>query len=250
MSGHSKWAQIKRQKGVADIKRGAVFTKLGNAITIAARQGGGDPTSNFKLRLAIEKARSANMPKENIERAIKRGIGGGEGTKIEEVIYEAYGPGGIALLIEVATDNRNRTNADVKSVLNRFGGKTAATGAVAYQFKQHGLLTVEIGNKSLEEAELAIIDAGAADFEEQDGTILVYTEAKETEKTKETLMAVGLIVKEMSLSWEPITTITIFDEKTAKQITNLMDALEDLADVTALAANFDIPETLLNQISS
>ncbi len=250
MSGHSKWAQIKRSKGTADIKRGAAFTKLGNAITITARQGGGDPGANFKLRLAIEKARSANMPKENIERAIKRGIGGGEGAKIEEVIYEAYGPGGIALLIEVATDNRNRANADIKGVLNKFGGKMAAAGAVAYQFKQRGLLTVDIGDKTSEEAELAIIDAGAIDFEEQDGTILVYTEAKETEKTKEALGAAGLTVPEMSLSWEPVTTLTITDGKIAKQITHLMEMLEDLTDVTAVAANFDIPETLLNEISN
>lgn len=250
MSGHSKWASIKRSKGAADVKRGATFTKLANAITVAARQGGGGAESNFKLRLAIEKARQANMPKDNMERAIKRGTGELGGAKIEDIIYEAYGPGGIALMIEAASDNRNRTTAEVKSILNKYGGKLAGSGAVTYQFKQRGVISLEVGDKSIEEAELAVIDAGAQDFEEQAGIILVYSEPKETERVRSVLETSGLKATDTALSWEPTTTIEISDEKVAKQVLRLTESLESLDDVTAVSGNFDIPAVLLDKMAA
>lgn len=170
MSGHSKWSQIKRQKGAADLKRGAIFSKLTNAIILAAKNGG-DPEANFVLRMAIEKARAASMPKENIDRAVKRGTGELGGTKIEEILYEAIGPNSIGILIEAATDNRNRTNSTIKNIISSFGGKLAGSGAVTYQFERMGRLSIDLQGKDREKLELQVIDVGAIDFDEQ-GDIL------------------------------------------------------------------------------
>ena len=244
MSGHSKWSQIKRQKGAADIKRGAVFSKLTNAIILAAKKGS-DPASNFTLKMAIEKARSADMPKENIERAIKRGAGDEGGTQIVEVLYEAIGPAGIGIMIEAATDNKNRTTAGIKNILSTYGAKLASTGAVAYQFIKMGKLLIEIGGKDREEIELQIIDAGAEDFEDLTSEIAVYTKPNEQEIVKKALESQGLKIKEANLSWEPKSLTQVSDKRDASKILPLMDALENLEEITAVYANFDINEELI-----
>lgn len=243
MSGHSKWAQIKRQKGAADAKRSTTFTKLANAITVAAREGGGDPGANFKLRLAIDQARSANMPKENIERSIKRGTGELAEAALETALYEAYGPGGVAILIEMATDNRNRALAAIKSVLTKHGGKLAESGAVRYLFKPQGIMTAQGGSPEIDEA--AIIESGAEDYQDNgDGTWLVSTTAQETGAVARALESAGLTVGDIALTQGPQTTVTIEDEKTAHQLIALIEELEALDDVSHVASNFALDPTL------
>jgi YebC/PmpR family DNA-binding regulatory protein len=238
MSGHSKWSTIKRQKGAADAKRSASFTKLSNAITVAARDGGGDPSSNFKLRLAIDKAREANMPKDNIERAIKRGTGELGGAVFEHVIYEAYAPGGAALLIDVNTDNRNRAIAGVKSILNKYSAKLAESGSVGYLFETTGMMTVSgTDQKSIE---TAIIESGADDYDaDEDGTYTVYTEPKETAGVAQRLQKQGLTVSDMELSQEPKAVVEVADQKTVESLVKLIADLEQLDDVSAVYSNFD-----------
>jgi YebC/PmpR family DNA-binding regulatory protein len=235
MSGHSKWSTIKRQKGVADAKKANVFTKLANAITVAARAGS-DPSMNFQLRLAIDRARVANMPKDNIERSIARGAGMGGAAAIEEVMYEAYGPGGTAILIEAATDNRNRTAADIKAALNKYNGKLATAGAVQYLFEKHG--TISIGKRGIdaEAAELTIMESGAVDYEVDDDNFLIYTKPDELESVKKHLESHGLKISDAHLSWEPKQTVALDDETAAKAI-KLLDALDELDDVTSVASN-------------
>lgn len=243
MSGHSKWSQIKRQKGVADLKRGQVFGKLTNAIISAARTGG-DPNTNFTLKMAIEKARSADMPKENIERAIKRGNGELGGAQIQDVLYEVIGPQNIGIMIEAVSDNKNRTTSEIKNALNKFGAKLADPGAVAYQFEKMGKLLVDLENADRENIELVAIDAGAEDFEEQDESLAVYTKPHELEIVKKAFEEKGLVLKETNLTWEPKNLITISDESVAQKILALMEALDNLDDVTAIHANFDLLSTL------
>lgn len=247
MSGHSKWSQIKRQKGAADIKKGMVFTKLGNAIVLAVRQGGGviDPNQNFRLRLAIEKARSANMPKENIERSIKRAQGR-EGGELEEVIYEGFGPGGVAVMVEVATDNRQRSGQEVKNVLEKVGGTLGGPGAVSYQFKQMGMLTVKKSGKSLDETFLLAADAGAQDLEEAGESFLIYTKPEELAQIKQKLEEQNLLVEGAELTFKPTTTVPVGSRDKADQILGLMEKLEALDDVQKVYANFDIPDELLS----
>lgn len=243
MSGHSKWSQIKRQKGAADVKRGAAFSKLTNAIIVAARSGG-DPSSNFSLKMTIEKARAANMPKENIERAIKRGTGEIAGAQVEEVLYEALGPGGVGIIIEAATDNRNRTNSEIKNVLGKAGGKLASSGAITYQFERMGKLLIDLKDQNHEDLELKVIDAGAKDLEEIDNNLLVYTAPRELEKVKHALEQEGMVILEASLTWETKNLITISDDTVAQKILNLMEALDSLDDVTAIFANFNLSTSL------
>lgn len=245
MSGHSKWSQIKRQKGAADVKRGAAFSKLTNAIIVAAKQGGGNPDSNFTLKIAIDKARAANMPKENIERAIKRGTGEIAGAAIEEILYEAIGPAGVGIIIEAATDNRNRTTPEIKNILTRFGAKLASVGAVQYQFNKMGKILVEKGEKNSEEIELLAIDAGAQDFDEQENDLAVYTAPTELRLVKEELEKNDVAIKETSLSWEPKDMVEVTDRNEAQKIVNLMQTLEALDDVTGVYANFNIKEDLI-----
>jgi YebC/PmpR family DNA-binding regulatory protein len=238
MSGHSKWSTIKRQKGAADAKRSANFTKLANAITIAARDGGGDPSSNFKLRLATEKAREANMPKDNIERAIKRGTGELDGAVFAHVLYEAYAPGGVALLIDVNTDNRNRAIAGVKSVLNKHGAKLAESGAVGYLFEPTGVMTLSSGQS--EALEMAIIDSGATDYEpNNDIGYTVYTEVKETAQVAQHLQGLGYAVNDIELSQEPKSTVAVSDPKISETLMKLMSELEEMDDVSAVYTNFE-----------
>lgn len=238
MSGHSKWSTIKRQKGVEDAKRSASFTKLSYAITIAARDGGGDPETNFKLRLAMDKARSANMPKDNIERAIKRGTGELGGAEFEHIVYEAYAQGGTAVLIEVNTDNRNRAVASIKSLLNKYNAKLAESGSVSYLFEQTGVMSVN--GKLSEETEMAIIESGATDYEAgEDGTFSVYTDPKEVTTIAEALQKQGFTVKDVELSQESKAIIEIADPNIVESLIKFMADLEDLDDVSSVYTNFD-----------
>ncbi len=237
MSGHSKWHSIKHQKAAADAKRGAAFTKLANAITIAAKQGGGDPVVNFKLRLVMGKARSANMPQANIERAIKKGTGELGGAQVEEILYEGYGPGAVAILVEVATDNRNRAASEVRSAFTKHGGRLAEAGAVAFQFEQKGQIVL---NQTGDEAELAAIDAGADDMNEEDGKLYVYTPAAKLDQVRSALAAQNRPIDSAELAYIPRTSVTISDRKILNQLIAIMETLDDLDDVTETYANFEV----------
>lgn len=242
MAGHSKWAKIHRGKAIEDAKRGAVFTKLGNNIALAAK-GGADADLNFALRLAIDKAKAANMPLNNIQRAIDRGSGKLGGEQIQEVMYEGYGPAGTAILVECATDNINRTYPDVRLAFSKHGGNIAEKGAVAFQFDHKGMITVKGTGEDLL---LQVLDAGAEDAEEEDGEMVVYTDPKELAKVRDALKEAGLEVVEAELTYVPKNTIEITDATAAGKIARLMDALEGLDDVSATHVNFDMPEELLN----
>src|SRR6201994_2110755 len=227
MSGHSKWSTIKREKGAKDAARGALFTKLGNNIAMAARAGT-DPEMNFALRLAVDKARAANMPMANIQRSIDR-VKDKNAAQLQEVIYEGYGPGGVAILVEAATDNINRTYPEVRLAFSKHGGNIAEKGAVAFQFDHKGMIRVK---GSGDEVLLQALDAGAEDVQEEGGESVVYTETKDLAKVRDTLREAGLEVVEAELTYVPNTTIEVTDAGTAGKIMRLMDALEDSDDVT------------------
>jgi YebC/PmpR family DNA-binding regulatory protein len=243
MSGHSKWSTIKREKGAKDAARGAVFTRLGNAIALAAR-GGTDPDTNFALRLAMDKAKAANMPGANIQRAIDR-IKDKSAAQLQEVLYEGYGPGGVAILAEVATDNLNRTYPEVRLAFSKHGGNIAEKGAVAFQFDQKGMIRVRgVAN---DELLMQAIDAGAEDVQEEDnGESVIYTNPKDLAKVRDALKEQSVEITEAELTYVPNTTIEVTDEATAGKIMRLMDALESLDDVTTTHVNFDIPEELIS----
>ncbi|HLY65674.1 MAG TPA: YebC/PmpR family DNA-binding transcriptional regulator [Chloroflexota bacterium] len=248
MSGHSKWAQIKRQKGVNDARRGQEFTKVGREITVAAREGGGDPDANFRLRLAIQKAREVNMPQDNIQRAINRGTGADkEGGQLEELLYEGYGPGGVAMMIQVLTDNRNRAAADVRNVFTRAGGNMGEAGSVAWMFDQKGLITVELDGLSAEDAEMAAIDAGADDIQESDGVLEVYTDKAQLDTVRKALDAQKLKIGSADLVMVPKTSMDL-DEKSATSVARLMDRLEELDDVQRVYANAEISDEIMASI--
>jgi YebC/PmpR family DNA-binding regulatory protein len=230
MSGHSKWAQIHRQKSIADAKKGQLFTKLANAITIAAKTGGGDPEANFALRLAIEKAKAANMPKENIERAIKRGTGEIGGATVEEIFYEAYGPAGVGIVIKVQTDNRNRALTNIKTVLNRLGGKLANTGAVMYNFEKVGQIVLKKSEIQIERQMDNIFRSGAKDFSEDQETILVETDPENLEAVKDFLEKEKEEILVANLTLKPINKVTLSPEEESK-LKTLVEALLDLEDV-------------------
>lgn len=248
MSGHSKWSTIKHKKAITDAQRARLFTKLANDISIAAKEGGGDPETNFKLKATIEKAKSQNMPTQNIERAIKRGTGELGGAKLEEVTYEGYGPAGVALIIQAVTDNKNRTVSEIRNILTKSGGKLGTPGSVSYLFEQKGAIRIEIGDSDREEIELKSIDAGASDLTEEDNTLLVYTEPQELFVVKNNLEDQGLKIVSASLSMEPKTLVKISDEQKAKQILSIMDGLDESEDITNVSANFDIPDELIEKI--
>ncbi len=247
MSGHSKWHSIKHQKGIADARRGAVFTKLANAIALAAKKGGGDPEMNFSLRLAIQKAKAANMPAANIERSIKRGTGQLGGDQIEEITYEGYGPGGAAIIIETATDNRNRTGPDVRTALGKSGGRLADAGSVVYQFDQRGVIRLQPDD--LDAATLDAIEAGAEDVEVDGENLVVYSVANQLNAVQTKLTEMGYDVRSSELAYLAKNTIVIEDEKVAGQLLRLMDALEDMDDVTSTHANFDFSDALSEALS-
>ena len=237
MSGHSKWETIKRAKGANDAKRGVVFTRLGNQIALAAR-GGANPDMNFALRIAIEAAKAQNMPMANIERAIKR-VTDKAAEQVEEVVYEGYGPGGTAILIECATNNRNRTFPEVKSTFTKCGGAVAEPGSVAFQFTRKGVIRVhETGDDAL----LLALDAGADDALESDGEMIVYTELKDLAKVRDGLASAGLTILEARLSYEPNAKMEVTDPEVARKVVRLLDTLDELDDTVQTYTNFDIAD--------
>lgn len=250
MSGHSKWAGIKHKKAIIDAKKGKAFTQVANMVALAARQAGGDPKMNFSLRLAIEKAKAVDMPTVNIERAIKRGTGEAGGARIEEFVYEGYGPSGIAILVETASDNKNRTVSEVRSAFTKYGGSMANAGAVAYLFEKKGQITLNLAEnaKTKEDLELIIIDSGADDFEEVENALIVYTKPTELAKVKDALETAGLKLADVNLAFIAKTEVNVKDKDKAASILKLMDTLETLDDVVAVHSNFDIPEDILEEI--
>lgn len=235
MAGHSKWSKIKRDKGANDAKRGAVFTRIGNQIAIAARAGT-DPTMNPALALAIEKAKAANMPNANVQRAIDR-VNDKNAAVLEEITYEGYGPGGVGIIIETATDNRNRTFPEVKTALVKNGGRIADAGSVLFQFNRKGVIRIE---GSGEEALMAVLEAGAEDAIEEGDEIIVYTDQKDLAKVRQALIAQGLNVADAELQYVPTADMSIDDAEVAGKIMKVMDALEDLDDVVNVHTNADI----------
>jgi YebC/PmpR family DNA-binding regulatory protein len=248
MSGHSKWSTIKRQKGVNDSKRSAMFTKVAREIAVAARAGGGDPDANYRLRLAIEKARAINMPADNIKRSIEKATGGGDDVQYEEIVYEGYGPGGVAVLVEAATDNRNRTAAEVRSIFTKTGGQLAGSGAVAWQFEPRGLITVPRNDVDTDEVALAAIDAGASDVDTDADPIEIYTEPGDLEAVRKALDTAGITVESAENAMLPKQTVSLDAEHVRKAL-RLMELLEDLDDVQRVTANVDIPEELLAELA-
>ncbi len=249
MSGHSKWSTIKRQKGANDAKRGALFTKVAREISVAARQGGGDPDANYRLRLAIDKARAVNMPADNIKRTIDKATGGGDADQYEEIVYEGYGPGGVAVLVEAQTDNRNRTAAEVRSIFTKTGGQLAGSGAVSWQFEPRGLITVPRDGIDPDEVALAAIDAGAEDVDtDDDETIAILTNPTELEAVRKALEGGGIAVETAESTMVARQTIEL-DSARARQAVRLVELLEDLDDVSRVTANFDIPEDVFAEIA-
>jgi len=247
MSGHSKWASIKHKKAATDAKRGQLFTKLARAITVAAREGGGDPDSNFTLAAAIDKARSYSMPKDNIQRAIDRGTGaGGAGAEIERVVYEGYGPGGAAVLVEALTDNRNRTSAELRHAFDKNGGSLGEPGSVAWQFERKGVVVVDAGRYG-EEDLLPAIDAGADDVVADGDLLKATSEPASLTAVREALTGAGVEVQSAELTMEPKAVVEVGGESEARALMRLLDALDDHDDVEAVHANFDIPTELLEQ---
>ena len=238
MSGHSKWSTIKRKKAVADTKRGKIFTKLIKEITIAARQGGGDPGANPRLRLAIDNAKSANMPSDNIERAIKKATGELEGVNYIELTYEGYGPGGIALLIESVTDNKNRTVAEVRHILSKHGGSLGETGSVAWMFDRKGIITVVAGDKSEDEVMEVVLEAGAEDFQTEDDFYEVTTAVEDFEEVRKALQNADFNIENANLQWIAKNTVSVSGENAEKAM-KIIDTLEDNDDVQNVYTNAD-----------
>jgi YebC/PmpR family DNA-binding regulatory protein len=244
MSGHSKWHTIRRSKGVTDQRRGQLFTKLSRDVTIAAREGGsGDPDLNFRLRLAVDKARANNMPSDSIQRAIDRGTNKGNESSLEEIYYEGYAPGGVAILIEAATDNRNRTSAEVRSTINKAGGNPGEPGSVAWMFEQKGLITVDLSGTKLDpdEVMLEVIDAGADDVEQTDDGLEIYCEWTQLHIVRQALLEKKLRITNAEKTMRPKTLVSP-DEKDALTVMRMLEKLEDLDDVQKVYSNLDITD--------
>ena len=241
MAGHSKWANIKHRKGAVDKKRGKLFTKLARAIAVAAREGGGDPDMNVSLRLAVDKAKAANMPKDNIERAIERGTGGGKGDELERILYEGYGPNGTAILISALTDNRNRTAAELRTAFTKHNGSLGESGSVAWQFNQRGIITFEDPSADPDEIALAAIDAGAVDVETEPEQVTVYTEVNDFQRVLDSLEAAGLQPSKSDLGMVPSVEVELEDKQTA-QVMRLLETLDDLDDVDEVWSNISISD--------
>lgn len=248
MAGHSKWAQIKRKKAKVDAQRGKIFTRLSREIMVAARQGGGDPEANPRLKTAIQRAREANIPFENIQRAIQKATGEIGGGGYEEVTYEGYGPGGVALLIKVTTDNRNRTAAEVRHILNKYGGSLGEAGCVAWLFQPKGLILVEKDGLTEEELLLSALESGAEDLREVDDGFEITTAPEELARVKTGLEVQGLRVAEAELTFVPQTSVTVTGEE-GLRVLRLVQHLEELDDVETVYANFDIPTEIMEQVT-
>jgi YebC/PmpR family DNA-binding regulatory protein len=245
MAGHSKWKQIKRQKAVVDAKRGALFTKLGRDITMAAKAGGADPAGNSSLRLALLKAKDNNMPADIIERAISKATGGGDESQLNEIVYEGYGPGGTAVMIEAVTDNRNRTVAEIRNLFTRNGGNLGESGSVAWQFNTRGEITLNLENgRDGEEVALIAIDAGAEDFAVDEDSVSIYTKPEELEAVRQALVDAGHEPDSAEIARVPTATVSL-EEKDAMQALRLLDRLEDLDDVQRVYSNADFPDEVL-----
>ncbi len=248
MSGHSKWSKVKHQKGATDAKRGQLFTKLSRELTIAAREGGPDQDSNVRLRLAVLRAKAANLPSENIDRAIKRAAGTGDGAILEEAQYEGYGPGGTAMLVEVATDNRNRAAAEVRNAFNRNGGNMGEAGCVAWLFEPRGIIEVELAGDDPDEVALQAIDAGAEDVQPDDGLLEIYTGPNQLYQVRQALEGLNFHVANAEATMVPKTLVAA-DDETALKVLRLVERLEDLDDVQKVYTNLDIPDSVLEQLS-
>jgi len=249
MSGHSKWSTIKRAKGVADAKRGQIFTKLAKEIMVSVREGGSSPEQNFRLRLIIQKCRDNNMPSENIERAIKKASGEGAGTALAEASFEAYGPGGIAILVQVLSDNRNRTLQEIRSILNRSGGSMAEAGSVSWLFESKGVIAIETNQLDAEEVALWAIDAGAEDVKIEKGYLEVYTKSDTLEVVRHALEEKEVPIASAELSMIPKTTVDL-DEENAIRALKLLDKLEELDEVRRVFSNVDFSEEVLEKLKA
>jgi YebC/PmpR family DNA-binding regulatory protein len=250
MSGHSKWSSIKHKKGAADAKRGQLFTKLTRALIVAAKDGGPDPTANLALQNAIEKARAASMPKDNIERAIARGSGtGADAAAYEHISYEGYGPGGVAVYVDVLTDNRNRTAGEVRHIFARHDGNLAESGAVAWLFERKGVVLVDADSTDEDELTLAAADAGAEDVKEEGSSFEVTCAPEDLQTVREGLEGAGIAVTDAEVTMLPKTTVAVEDEVTARKVLKLIDGLEESGDVQDVYANFDIPEHVLETVA-
>jgi YebC/PmpR family DNA-binding regulatory protein len=250
MAGHSKWANIKHKKSKADAQKGKVFTKISKEIIIAAKEGGGDPAGNFRLKLAVQKAKEANMPNDNIERAIKRGTGEIDGgNNFEEIVYEGYGPAGVAVMLDIMTDNRNRTASEIRYLFSRNGGSLGETGCVAWMFDKKGYLLIDRTETPVDEDELMMValDLGADDVKTDDDSIEIFTEPSDLSEVKQGLEEMGYVFSVAEVSMIPQNTIELNNEQ-AKQMLKLMEALEDQDDVQNVYANFDIPEEIMNEL--
>jgi YebC/PmpR family DNA-binding regulatory protein len=249
MSGHSKWSQIKRQKGANDAKRGALFTKLTREIITAARQGGPDPEANYRLRMAVDKARANSMPADNIKRAIERATGAGaDAEQYEEITYEGIGPHNVAVIVAAMTDNKNRSAAEIRAIFTRSGGSFAP---VSWQFVHRGLLSVPLNGNDPDEVSLVAIDAGAVDVDDPEGGALrVVTEPADLERVRAALLEAGYAPDAAEVSMEPTTRVEIADERGARQVLDFVERLEDLDDVQTVYANFDIPDALMEQLEA
>lgn len=245
MSGHSKWASIKHKKGAADAKRGQLFTKLIKEITAAAKAGGGSPEANPRLRLAIAKAKEANMPKDNIEKALKRGTGELPGVIYEEVLYEGYAPGGVAVLVEALTDNKNRTTAEVRNLFSRNGGNLAGAGSVAWIFQKKGYILVDKSKIEEERLMELVLNAGAEDLKAGDAAYEITTPAKDFETVKQALGSAKIEWQSADLTMLPSSTVPVADEQAARKMLGFMEQLEEHDDVSHAYANFDIPDEIL-----
>jgi YebC/PmpR family DNA-binding regulatory protein len=249
MSGHSKWASIKHKKAATDARRGQLFTKLARAISVAAREGGGDPDANFTLAAAIQKARDYSMPKDSIQRAIDRGTGAGaDGETIERVVYEGYGPAGVAVLAEALTDNRNRTSADLRHIFDKNGGSLGEPGSVAWVFEKRGVVMVD-ADRYTEDDLIAAIDAGAEDVSPEEGSLKVISAAEDLAAVREALESSGVEIESAELTMEPKSVVEV-GERDAASVMRLMEALDDHDDVEAVHANFDIPAEILEEIAA
>lgn len=246
MSGHSKWANIKHKKAKADAQKGKIFTKLGRELIVAARAGGGDPNNNFRLKIAIENAKSANMPNDNIQRAIQKGIGGGEGANYEELRYEGYGPGGVAVMVNALTDNRNRTAGEMRHIFSKNGGNLGETGCVNWMFDEKGQLTLTKEDLKLDEDELMLIalEAGAEDMDQDDENFVIYTAPEEMEAVRQALLDQGIEIAEAIVNLIPQNSVELTDPEQAKKMIRLMDLLEEHDDTQGVYANFELADSL------
>jgi YebC/PmpR family DNA-binding regulatory protein len=249
VSGHSKWAGIKHKKAIVDAKRGAAFTRLSREVTIAAKEGGGDTDTNFRLRLAVQKARADNMPADKIKAAIDRGTGDAKGESLEELRYEGYGPAGVAVLVDAMTDNRNRTSASLRHIFNKYGGNMAEANAVAWMFDRKGILEVDPKGVDPDEIGLAAIDAGADDVQVEDGSIEITAPPQDLEKVRNAVDALGVGIENAEITMHPKQTVPVEEDKVAS-VLRLLEHLEEDDDVQQVYANFDVPADVLERVSA